>query len=56
MSVSNNKNRGAHGDSSFKLGGMPSSSENPLASAMGSVNRNDNASAGKTTDKKEKNK
>ena len=31
------KNRGAHGDSSFKLGGMPSSSENPLASAMGSV-------------------
>ena len=38
MSVSNNKNRGAHGDSSFKLGGMPSSSENPLASAMGSVN------------------
>lgn len=30
MSVSdNNKNRGAHGDSSFMLGGVPSSSENP---------------------------
>lgn len=33
-----NKNRGAHGDSSFKLGGMPSSSENPPALAVGSVN------------------
>ena len=32
-----NKNRGAHGDSSFKLGGMPSSSENPPALAVGSV-------------------
>lgn len=29
MSVSDNdKNRGAHGDSSFMLGGLPSSSEN----------------------------
>ena len=32
MSVSDdNKNRGAHGDSSFMLGGVPSSSENPTA-------------------------
>ena len=31
------KNRGAHGDSSFKLDGMPSSSENPPALAVGSV-------------------
>ncbi len=31
------KNRGAHGDSSFKLGGMPSSSENPPALAVGSA-------------------
>ena len=33
-----NKNRGTHGDSSFKLGGMPSSSENPPALAVGGVN------------------
>ena len=40
MSVSdNNKNRGAHGDSSFMLGGLPSSSENPPALAVGSVKR-----------------
>ena len=40
MSVSGkNKNRGAHGDSSFMLGGLPSSSENPPASAVGSVKR-----------------
>ena len=32
------KNRGAHGDSSFMLDGLPSSSENPPASAVGSVN------------------
>ena len=31
------KNRGAHGDSSFKLGGVPSSSENPPTLAVGSV-------------------
>ena len=38
MSVSDkNKNRGAHGDSSFMLGGLPSSSENPPALAVGSV-------------------
>lgn len=36
MSVSDkNKNRGAHGDSSFMLGGLPSSSENPPAFAVG---------------------
>ena len=34
------KNRGAHGDSSFKLDGMPSSSENPPALAVGSVKNN----------------
>lgn len=28
QSNDNNKNRGAHGDSSFMLGGLPSSSEN----------------------------
>ena len=33
------KNRGAHGDSSFKLDGMPSSSENPPALAVGSVKK-----------------
>lgn len=38
MSVSDEiKNRGAHGDSSFMLGGVPSSSENPPALAVGSV-------------------
>lgn len=31
------KNRGAHGGSSFKLGGMPSSSENHPALTVGSV-------------------
>ena len=35
----NNNNRGAHGASSFMLGGMPSSSENPPASAVGSVKK-----------------
>ena len=33
------KNRGAHGDSSFMLGGVPSSSENLLALAVGSVKK-----------------
>jgi len=37
QSNDNNKNRGAHGDSSFMLGGLPSSSGNPPASAVGSV-------------------
>lgn len=38
MSVSDtNKNRGTHGDSSFMLGGLPSSSENTPALAVGSV-------------------
>ena len=38
MQYSNtDKNRGAHGDSSFMLGGLPSSSENPPALAVGSV-------------------
>ena len=31
------KNRGTHGDSSFMLGGLPSSRENPLPLGMGSV-------------------
>ena len=39
MSVSdNNKNRGAHGDSSSMLGWLRPSSENPPALAVGSVN------------------
>lgn len=38
QSNDNIKNRGAHGNSSFMLGGLPSSSENPPASAVGSVN------------------
>lgn len=39
MSANNkHKNRGAHGDSSFMLGGAPSSSENPPVSTVGSVN------------------
>ena len=39
MSVSDKiKNRGAHGDSSFMLGGVPSSSENPPDLSVGSVN------------------
>jgi len=33
-----NKNRGAHGDSSSKLSGLPLSIENPPALAVGSVN------------------
>ena len=37
----NNKNRGAHGDSSFMLGGVPSSSENRHASNVGSVTYGD---------------
>lgn len=38
MSVSdNNKNRGAHGDSSSMLGWLRPSSENPPALAVGSV-------------------
>lgn len=37
QSNENNKNRGTHGDSSFMLDGVPSSSENPPASAVGSV-------------------
>lgn len=32
------KNRGTYGDSSFMLGGLPSSRENPLPLGMGSVN------------------
>ena len=32
-------NRGTHGDSSFMLDGLPSSSENPPTLAVGSVNR-----------------
>ena len=39
QSNDDNKNRGTHGDSSFMLGGLPSSSENPPASAVGSVTR-----------------
>ena len=36
MSVSDtNKNRGTHGDSSFMLGGLPSSSENPPGFSRG---------------------
>lgn len=39
MSVSDKiKNRGAHGDSSFMLGGVQSSSENPPDLSVGSVN------------------
>jgi len=34
------KNRGAHGDSSFTLGRVRPSSENPPALAVGSVNKN----------------
>lgn len=38
MSVSDKiKNRGAHGDSSFMLDGVPSSSENPPDLSVGSV-------------------
>ena len=38
MSVSDEiKNRGAHGDSSFMLGGVPSSSENHQVLSVGSV-------------------
>lgn len=41
MSVSdNNKNRGAHGDSSSMLGWLRPSSENPPALAVGSVKTN----------------
>ena len=40
MSVSdNNKNRGAHGDSSSMLGWLRPSSENPPALAVGSVKK-----------------
>lgn len=38
LDMGEEKNRGAHGDSSFMLGGLPSSSENPPALAVGSVN------------------
>ena len=38
MHNSVDKNRGAHGVSSFKLDGLPSSRENPLSLGMGSVN------------------
>lgn len=45
MSVSDtNKNRGTHGDSSFMLGGLPSSSENPPALAVGSVKASEDGS------------
>ena len=47
--VNNNTNRGTHGDSSFMLDGMPSSSENPLALAMGSVKRRSKYNARKVT-------
>lgn len=41
QSNDNNKNRGAHGDSSFKLGRLRPSSENPPALAVGSVKEGD---------------
>ena len=40
MLNSNDKNRGAHGVSSFMLGGLPSLRENPPALAVESVNVN----------------
>lgn len=39
----NNKNRGAHGNSSFMLDGVPSSSENLPDLSVGSVKPNVNS-------------
>ena len=42
MHNSIDKNRGAHGDSSFMLDRLLSSRENPLPLGMGSVKTNEN--------------